>query len=128
MLTLGHSPSRASRSQGQHRFEAPRSCEIRDRRYFAELIAIPRLAARLRAWVVKQRFSGQAADLLERQQRLAADLEVTISSTPLHTTLRLLLALGNTLNAGSKRHPSLCGCVCVCVCVLSMLTRVMYAV
>ena len=71
-------------------------------RYFAELIAIPRLTPRLRAWVVKMTFRSQAADLLERQGKLAASLEAMLASDALHVSLGLLLALGNALNAGKR--------------------------
>ena len=72
-------------------------------RYFAELIQIPRLAPRLNAWVVKQRFAAQAADLRERHERLRAAFGVLMSDASLHTALGLLLALGNALNAGTAR-------------------------
>ena len=66
-------------------------------------MTIPRLTARLQAWVVKQRFAGLVADLLERQQRLSGALALLVTSEPLHTALGLLLALGNKLNAGTAR-------------------------
>ena len=73
------------------------------RRYFAELIAIPRLAPRLRSWATKMRFHTQASELLERQKRLHRAFEALLSSEALHVALGLLLALGNALNAGTAR-------------------------
>ena len=72
-------------------------------RYFLELIAIPRLSSRLHAWVIEQRYTTQCHDLLERQQRLKQGLDEMRTSKPLHHALKLLLALGNRLNAGTAR-------------------------
>ena len=72
-------------------------------RYFLELISIPRLSSRLHAWVIEQRYTTQCHDLLERQQRLKQGLDEMRTSKPLHHALKLLLALGNRLNAGAAR-------------------------
>ena len=72
-------------------------------RYFLELSAIPRLTARLRAWVVQQRFVAQASDLIERHRCLTAALDSMRTSAPLHAALKLVLQLGNRLNAGTAR-------------------------
>ena len=72
-------------------------------RYFAELIQIPHLAARLQSWAVKQRLSSQVLELSERQSKLSKGFDALVTSNGLHTALGLLLALGNTLNAGTAR-------------------------
>ena len=73
-------------------------------RYFAELITIPRLEARLRSWVVQMSFDAKVSDLQQRQQLLQGSLIALRECEPMHTALGALLALGNALNAGTARE------------------------